>query len=230
MRSLIRRAAVIAGAAAVIAGTAAAGASASQTPAPAISWSAAAVFTTQAPSQTFTLTNTGGSASAALRVILNGQAFSIPAGGDTCTGTSLGPGKSCTVTVTYTPSQGGGTATLTAMGNKTAATDTTTLHLSGAAPGPTLTITSTEYDCGGANCFGGVTGTGLEPGAEVTIWYTSSTAEIRNGYVLGDADANGNFSGDGAAYCGNGMNGVYAVSTTASGATITSNEVNTPCG
>jgi len=74
-------------------------------------------------SQTFTLTNSGGSASAALEVTLTGaSAFSIT--DDGCTGTSLGPRKSCTVTIEYAPTAPGAaeTATLVAQGKKAAAT------------------------------------------------------------------------------------------------------------
>jgi len=70
-------------------------------------------------SQTFTLTNSGGSASAALTVELSGPAaFTIT--DDTCTATSLGPRKSCTVSVEYAPTASGasGAATLDANGVK----------------------------------------------------------------------------------------------------------------
>ncbi len=73
----------------------------------------------QTPSQTFTLTNSGGSASGALTVGLTGSAaFTKTA--DACTGTSLGPGKSCAVTIVFSPTSAGSyTATLTATGRKT---------------------------------------------------------------------------------------------------------------
>jgi Abnormal spindle-like microcephaly-assoc'd, ASPM-SPD-2-Hydin len=79
----------------------------------------------QTASQTITLANSGRSASGALTVTLPGSAeFTITA--DTCTGTSLGPGTSCTVTVQFAPtSPGTVTATLTASHKKSAlATDT----------------------------------------------------------------------------------------------------------
>jgi hypothetical protein len=78
------------------------------------------------------LANSGGSASAALTVTITGPAFTLLA--DTCTGISLGPRKSCTVTVDYTPGAGGGTdaGTLTAVGVKTAAV--ASLKLSGTVP------------------------------------------------------------------------------------------------
>jgi hypothetical protein len=72
--------------------------------------------------QTFTLTNSGGSASAALTVTLT-DAPGLSITEDDCTGTSLGPAKSCTVTVEYAPTTSGSTsATLNASGKKAAAT------------------------------------------------------------------------------------------------------------
>jgi hypothetical protein len=76
-------------------------------------------------SKTFTLRNSGGSATGALSVSLTGSsAFSKTA--DTCTATSLGPKKSCTVTIQYAPTTVGAsdTATLSASGNKRGATAT----------------------------------------------------------------------------------------------------------
>jgi hypothetical protein len=72
----------------------------------------------QTASQTFTLANSGGKASRALRVTLAGPTeFTITA--DRCTGRSLGPRKSCTVTVQFAAaSVGTVTATLTAVNNK----------------------------------------------------------------------------------------------------------------
>lgn len=84
---------------------------------------------------TFTLRNTGGSASAALTVHLDGDSsFAVPVGGDGCTGQSLGAGKTCTVTVLYTPESAGAddSATLSATGKKIRAT--ATLALSGTSP------------------------------------------------------------------------------------------------
>jgi len=62
----------------------------------------------QSLDQTFTLKNTGGSGSAAVKVTLTPTtAFTIPVGGDRCSTISLGPGKTCTVTVRYTPAAAG---------------------------------------------------------------------------------------------------------------------------
>ena len=147
MHVRIKRAAVIAGTAAVVLGSAAGVASASG--APVLAWSAPGVsagafsYGTVAGGSTtphtFTLTNTGGSASAALTVTIAGTAFGLQA--DTCTGTSLGPRKSCTVTVAYRPGTAGGTdtGTLTAAGIKAGAT--ASLQLTGTVP-DTVTMTS----------------------------------------------------------------------------------------
>jgi hypothetical protein len=81
-------------------------------------------------SRTLTLKNTGGSATAVLSLALSGSpAFVLTA--DHCSGTSLGPNKSCTATVTYSPTTGGSTdtAALTARGQKP--TTTATASLSG---------------------------------------------------------------------------------------------------
>ena len=86
-------------------------------------------------SQTFTLTNSGGRASAALTVALTGSsAFSISS--DSCTATSLGPAKSCQVTVAYSPSAAGASdgATLTVTGMQAPATS---LNLAGSGASST---------------------------------------------------------------------------------------------
>jgi uncharacterized repeat protein (TIGR01451 family) len=76
------------------------------------------------PSQLFTFTNTGTKGTSALTVSLSGaSAFTIAA--DNCTGTSLGKGKSCTVTVRFAPAAAGPvTATLRAISKQPDATAT----------------------------------------------------------------------------------------------------------
>jgi len=74
-------------------------------------------------SQTFVLRNSGGKATSALQVTLTGSsAFSVTSDG--CTGRSLGPRKSCSVTVQYKPTAVGSadSATLTASSKKPLAT------------------------------------------------------------------------------------------------------------
>ena len=85
----------------------------------------------QPASQAFTLANTGATASGTLAVTLAGQA-GFTKSGDSCTGTSLGPGQSCTVTVQFTPaSYAPVSATLTAAGQDPAATAAVALTGSG---------------------------------------------------------------------------------------------------
>jgi hypothetical protein len=109
---------------------------------PAIAWSPVtspgtfdygAVDVGQAASQTFALTNSGRSATGALRVSLGSATeFSITA--DACTGTALGPRKSCNVTVQYAPTTAGQTtAALAANGIRPAASATITLTGTGVA-------------------------------------------------------------------------------------------------
>ena len=72
------------------------------------------VRTREAATQSFTLANSGGLATGPLTVTLEGAA-AFTTTGDTCTGTSLGSGASCTVTVSIGPTSiGAVTATLTA--------------------------------------------------------------------------------------------------------------------
>lgn len=122
--------------------------------APAIAWSPAtngtydygAVAPGQTASQTFTLTNSGGSATGMLSVSLFGSsAFSITS--NACTGTALGKGKSCAVTVQYAPTTAGqsDTATLTASGKKPSASASITLTGSGAGT-PDLSLSPGTFD------------------------------------------------------------------------------------
>ena len=106
-----------------------------------------AVTLGQTASNTFTLTNSGGSASGALSVALSGTgaaAYSITS--DACTGTALGKGKSCDVTVQYAPG-GAGTdmAMLTANGKKSSASASVDLTGSGAVGGGTPDLSLSPY-------------------------------------------------------------------------------------
>lgn len=93
-------------------------------------------------SKTFMLTNSGGSATGALSVVLSGTgaaAYSVTSDG--CTGTALGKGKSCAVTVQYAPTGAGSdSATLTANGKKSSASAGVDLTGSSAAGGPDLSL------------------------------------------------------------------------------------------
>lgn len=107
---------------------------------PSIAWSPSgsydygAVTPGQTASKTFTLTNSGGSATGMLSVSLSGSgatAFSITS--NTCGGTALGKGKSCAVTVRFAPTTAGQSysATLTATGKKPPSNASITLTGSG---------------------------------------------------------------------------------------------------
>src|SRR6266540_2900590 len=131
MRGLIRS--IVAAAAAAV--TLLAPAAGQGAGAPALAWSPTngaydygTVTVGQTASQTFTLTNSGGSATGILTVTLSGSsAFTKTADG--CTATSLGPRKSCSVSVQYGPTTPGqsDSATLTASGKKPAASAGLTL-------------------------------------------------------------------------------------------------------
>jgi hypothetical protein len=113
-------------------------------------------------SATLTLTNTGSSATAIQSVSLSGSpAFTITA--NHCT--SLGPNKSCTVTITYRPTMSGGDiATLTAVSTKSV---TATATLVGG-------FTSfAQTACSGANCM-------LQTGSDSTGGSSSVTATGSN--------------------------------------------------
>lgn len=181
MGGLFRRAAVITGAAAVLIGSAAGMASAASPPAPA--WSGPGVSagsvdygsvnagTTATPPRTFTLTNNGGSATAALTVKVTGTAFALE--NDHCTGSSLGPRKSCTVQVAYTASTPGGstdTGTLTAKGVKP--NTATTLNLKGQSTAPAQITGVTQIYCDPEAISPtalAVTGTGFLPNTVLTF-------------------------------------------------------------
>ena len=174
MRNLIPRAVAAAAAAAALAIPAAAAAA----QAPVLSWAPVTAAGTydygtltagQAVAKTFTLANTGSSASSALKITLTGSsAFTKTA--DTCSSTSLGPKKTCTVTITYTPAGPGqdNQATLTAVGNKPAAT--ATLTLAGAAAKATPVLTASP-------------GAGGRPGTAVTDTATLTGGSAPTGSV-----------------------------------------------
>jgi HYDIN/CFA65/VesB family protein len=191
MGVLFRRAAVITGVAAVLIGSVAGIASASSPPAPA--WSGPGVSagsfdygsvnagTTVTPAATFTLTNNGGSATAALKVTVTGTAFALE--NDHCTGTSLGPRKSCTVQVAYTASTPGGvtdTGTLTAKGVKP--NTTATLKLQGESTAAAKITGVTEFGCTPGSIAGlAVTGTGFLPNTRLT--FTVSGAGVLHNHL-----------------------------------------------
>jgi hypothetical protein len=106
------------------------------------SWTAGPIASGTQTSQTFTLTNTGGKASAAITAVTLSGPAAFTKTADTCTGTSLGPDKSCTVTVQYAPASNGesDTATLSASGIHASAT----ASLSGSS---TSLLAQAQSDC-----------------------------------------------------------------------------------
>lgn len=90
-------------------------------------------------SKTFALTNSGGTGTGALKVSITstaGSATAFTTIADTCTAVSLGPRKSCSVTVQYAPTTApqDDAATLTAVSKKPLATATASLTGKSIAP------------------------------------------------------------------------------------------------
>ena len=160
MRGLMRRVAVVAGGVVVLGGVAgmAAGVASAKAEPPALAFSQSSpgygsVTVGKKVSQVFTLTNSGGKASGALKLSVSGSgAFSITS--DRCQGRSLGPGKSCTVAVKFAPAGAGPeTATLTATGVKRPVAATVSLSGTGVVPGHLYWVSKNErgdliYDAG----------------------------------------------------------------------------------
>lgn len=144
-------------------------------------------------SQTFTLANSGGKASGKLAVTVGGAAqFTVTA--DTCTGTSLKPGRSCTVTVQFAPADSElVTATLTAASKKTVLT-------SGALTGTGLDTAALDL----CHSYGGVYGDGpnLTFGGWPYILWTCNGWAVEPGvdqyHALGNACIAGGGTGYGA--------------------------------
>lgn len=125
---------------------------------------------------TFTLANSGGRAPGAIQISLSGSnAFTVA--GDHCSGTSLGPGSSCTVAVTYSPSLGDSrdAATLSAQARAGSAS----LELTGTSGATTfLAITTPVYPCASpTGCWGHLEGAGLDPDGEVD-WTIHGSGQV----------------------------------------------------
>ena len=150
----------------------------------------------QPVSQLFTLTNNGGSASAALTISLSGSpSFTVISDG--CSATSLGPRKSCGVVVQFAPTNSGQvTATLTANGRKPEAIANLTLIGSSGATrhvywgNSTFPGTIGRADLDGQNVNQGfITGTAIPFGVAVDgshVYWTN----FNNG-TIGRADLDG---------------------------------------
>lgn len=95
-------------------------------------------------------------------------------------------------------------------------------------PVPALVVVPTTYPCGNPNgCWAHFDGTGLLPGAPVTVTIVipGGTTRLGNRGVAAD----GTFRVDIGAICGAGWSSLSAASTTYAGAPITSNTASSPC-
>jgi hypothetical protein len=200
MHAVVRCAQVVAGAFGLV--LAGAGVASAAGP-PVLAWSPSGTvnFGTLAPGatsppQVFTLKNGGGSASSALTVTVTPSAgFTITLDG--CTATSLGPNKSCTVSVIFTApaTPGSYQATLTATSKKPAATATVTLTGTSGKATPAIATTAEPASAAvgaqiadQATVTGGSSPTGTvtfnlygNPTCKGTALFTDSNAPLANG-------------------------------------------------
>jgi hypothetical protein len=155
--------------------------------------------------QTFTLTNSGRSATGTLAAVAltntSGTAFSITSDG--CSGLSLGPKKFCQVTVEYAPTTSGesDSATLTAIGEHASASIT----LTGQGGTADLTLspgTLTGTDSNGTNDYNydfGPVGSGISDTQTFTVTNsgtgTSSTLQLAGCCTTGFTLSNDQTSG-----------------------------------
>jgi hypothetical protein len=95
-----------------------------------------------------------------------------------------------------------------------------------------LVADTSETLCGGPGdyCWGGITGSGLEPGAIITFYAATPVNGSFGDSVVAVGGTYSTGAGGLGLSCGSHWTGVYAVTTTAGGASITSNVVSTPCG
>jgi hypothetical protein len=90
-------------------------------------------------SKTFVVTNTGGAATAALSVSLSGRSVAVfHRTADACTAVSLGPQKSCTVTVVYQPATEGAADSVTLVVTSKKPSAQAIASLSGTSFGPPI--------------------------------------------------------------------------------------------
>jgi len=144
-------------------------------------------------SHTFVLTNAGSAASGALTVTLSGSSdFAKTA--DTCTDASLGPKKSCSVTVQYAPTAEVTTSTATLRAATKKPLAVATASLTGASTPPK---TQSQLDC---ESYGGT----FAPGTGSTVWTCNGWTAVDDNdatdklFALGDdcfADGGNNFGG-----------------------------------
>lgn len=210
---------------------------------PSLAWSPSGTFdfgTQTAGSQTsqvFTLTNSGRTATGVLAVALGAGTssdFSITA--DTCTGTALGPKKSCSVTAQFAPAAGDNvTGTLVATGKKPAASarvnlkgnavHTTTFSYTGAVqmftvPDGVTQITVDVVGAAGGTGNAGAGGLGgLGEEVKATLSVTAGTLYVFVGGAGGPGVnfvAHPGFNGGGGSQAGGGGGGASDIRTISS--------------
>jgi len=99
-------------------------------------------------SQTFTITNTGGAATAALTTTIAGEhALQFNAGSDTCAGSELAAGATCTVVVDFSPDSTGNKSALLRVAGGTGEEATSALSGSGQTAAA-LTLSQTTHNFG----------------------------------------------------------------------------------
>jgi hypothetical protein len=146
----------------------------------------------QSVSKTFPLKNTGGSATAALKITLTPSA-GTPASaftktGDTCTQPvpiSLGKGKTCQIEITFTPVAGGVSyaADLTAVSKKPNASKT--LHLTGSGAAPNVQITPASKDFGSVGSDQIFTATNTGTATSGSYAFDAPAAPFQLGFPVG---------------------------------------------
>jgi len=160
-------------------------------------------------SRTFTLKNSGGSATSALKVSLSTTASGFSIRADHCSALSIGPRKTCTVRIHYTPT--GATsdqAALTAISKKPAATGSISLRGKSATPPVITSSDHTTFAVGSAGSFTVTT----TPGTPSTTTITE-TGSLPSGVTFTDnGDGTATLAGTPAA----GTGGPHSLTITAS--------------
>ena len=154
--------------------------------------------------QAFTLTNSGRSATGMLTIELS-RSLEFTKAADDCTETSLGPGKSCSVTVVYAPSKPGESVVMltAASSRRPVVGPAPTLTLQGFAPrglywanGDINSIGRADFDGQNVNqSFISLTGqhhpTGLAVDSAHIYWIELNALPTATAATIGRADLNG---------------------------------------
>ena len=114
---------------------------------------ASAAIGTTSPAQTITATNSGDASLFFNNVALSGEALDFTIGTDDCIGTTLAPGASCAISVTFSPTMTG-TRTANVVYTDNASNSPQTVPMTGTGTGtnPPLAITTQFFTCTGGVC------------------------------------------------------------------------------